>query len=193
MLTFFLIALVSAVLVCVWLLFTESCKAFWLMIAALSAALRRARLTGTRPWHHNHAIRAQIASAAPPIDDFKRLTCEAMVYATQPNVSVMHHVAAWPQDQVLIRTTADPYGRRTYIERLQLIGGQVVHVVCLYLDGAETPTEVGSLQFPAEQTGISVLRVRIEDIVSAGPFLSFRDYDGRIREARLPKDVRHHA
>lgn len=127
------------------------------------------------------------------MDDFSRLTREAMIYATQPNVSVMHHVASFPQSQVLIRTTADTYGHRSYVERLQLIGGQVVHVVCLYLDGAETPSEVGSLQFPAELTGVSVLKVRIEDIVSAGPFLSFRDSSGRIRETRLPMEIRHHA
>jgi hypothetical protein len=164
-----------------------------LMAAALWAALRRASFTDTRTHSHVHAHQSQSAEKESSADIFHRLSCEAVVYSTQPYVSVLHHASTFAQDGVLYRTTADPYSRRSYIERLQLIGEQVVHVVCLYLDGCESSTEVGAIQFPAIQTDVAVMRMRIEDIASAGPYLSFRDANGRNLETRLPKEVRGHA
>jgi len=164
-----------------------------ILIAALSGMPRRSRASGAVQWQRDHAVLAEIASAEPPSDDFYRLTCEALVYAARPHVTVMHQVACWPEDPVLIRTTADPYGRRTYVETLRLIAGQMVHVVCLTLDGADAPAEVGRVQFPAEQIQVGVLRCRIEDIASAGAFLRYHDRAGRICETRLPRQVKHHA
>lgn len=186
------IAIVLAFAALLWL-YRQVFSAASLMIAALSAALRRARLTGAMPWHHNHSVRAQIALAQASPDAFDRLTREAMLYANWPGVTVMYHVAAWPEDPMLVRTTADPYGKRAYVETLRLIGDKVVHLVCLHLDGAQTPVEVGTLECPAEQTNVYVLRARIEDIVREGVFLSVRDHAGRVRETRLPKEVMHHA
>lgn len=178
-----------------WLrkLWRAFCGGVSLLIAAMVGSLRRAAISGSVPWNHVNAMPAQVASAESAPSDFHRLAREAMFYASRPNVTVMHQVAAWPDDQALIRTTADPYGRRVYIECQRLIVGQVVHTVCLYLDRDEAPAEVGSVQYPAEEICVGVLSAKIDDIVRAGASMSFRDTNGRIRETRLPKEVKHHA
>jgi len=179
---------------CLWRLLRFFSRSFWLLLFPISAALHRRRLTGEMPWHHNHALRAQIAGADTSDEGvFHRLARQAMAYATRPRVTVMHHVAYWPDDPVLVRTTADPFGRRVYIETLRIVAGQVLHVACLYLDGGEVPAEVGSIQVPAERTNAYVLKTRIEEIVRDGACLSYRDAAGRIREARLPNEVKHRA
>lgn len=139
------------------------------------------------------SIRAHEARAKASLEIFHRLARDAMVYASRPRVTVMYHVASWPDEPVLIRTTADPFQRRSYVESQRVVAGEVVQTACLYLDGAEAPAEVGAARFPAEQTNVYVLKMRIEDIVREGIFLSFHDQTGRIRESRLPARTKHHA
>lgn len=143
--------------------------------------------------HRLASVRAQEARAKASLETFHRLARDAMVYANWPRVTVMYHVASWPDDPVLVRTTADPFGRRAYVESQRIVAGQAVQTACLYLDGSEAPAEVGAAQYPAEQTNVYVLKTRIEDIVRQGAFLSFRDPAGRSRETRLPSHTKHHA
>lgn len=182
-------------LVVVWALrrlWRGLCGGASLLFTAMAGSLRRSVIVGSMPRRDDLALHARIARSGSSLEDFHRLTRGAMVYANWPGVTVIHHVAYWPEDPVLVRTTADPYGKRAYVETLRLVADKVIHVVCLYLDRAEIPVEVGSAEFPDEQARVWVLS-RIEDIVREGAFLSLRDPAGRVRETRLPKKVKHHA
>jgi len=136
-------------------------------------------------------VRRRTSDIAPPHDEalFRRLTNEAMAYATRPFVTTIVDV----NGVFLLTTVSDPFGKIVYAESRRRVGKTLSAVICVYEDWNGRPSAMAAAEIPASHVDWSEHFAAMKDIQADGPKMSYVDHLGRRREIRIPKGGRHHA
>ncbi|WKZ28917.1 MAG: hypothetical protein QY323_05325 [Patescibacteria group bacterium] len=113
---------------------------------------------------------------------YDRLLAEMMAYASEPG-TVFHEEAF--ADFMCMRTVADRFGKRCYVERQRKFDQALHRTLCLFENGDWIPSKSVVVDIPATQVDWAAYHRNVRDIREHGAKFSFLDESGLHRQVRV--------
>lgn len=113
---------------------------------------------------------------------YDRFHAEMMAYASEPGI-ILHEEAF--ADLMCMRTVADRFGKRCYIERQRKFDQALHCTLCLFENGCWIPSKAVVINIPATQVDWYAYHRNIRDIREHGAKFSFQDESGLNRQVRV--------